>query len=116
MLERRKVYIEFTGPSSVLLVTPYRSKELQLKPEDKFKVLDLISLSAPKEGDDLFFWANIKSEKDEDSSKSIPEYVIVAYVFSGIGPDGKRKHTQVDVVRIHPTENKKKIEVSYKAN
>lgn len=113
MLERRKVYIEFTGRSSAQFVTPYRSKEYEFKPSDDFKVIDLITLKEPQDGEDCFFRAIVRSESDTANINN-QNYSINVYVYSGLYSDGSKQYSHVGTVRLNPDENKRKFEVSYK--
>src|SRR5260221_294601 len=100
MLERRKVYIEFTGASSVLLVTPYRSKEYQLKPTSNYLAFDMLTLKPCDPRDDRYFWAQVNyDEKDKT-------YAITLYVLSA-----ENNFSSIGVVMM--SDNKQKFEVTY---
>ncbi len=110
MLERRKVYIEFTGKSSVLLVTPYVSKEYQLKPEDDCDTIDLVSLKRRDSSEDLHFYASIDVDTTDDEGRllSTPDYKLKVYV-----REDEHNFDCIEEVSVTPAENKKKIEVSF---
>lgn len=114
MLERRKVYIEFTGRSSLLLVTPYVSRELQLKPEDDRGQIDLVTLKRcdDKTQSEMDFYAciNVQTRDADDNFLSQPNYELDVFV--------RKSDTHLSrIISIahSPADNKKKIEVSFPA-